>query len=264
MRQVRGVAHVHSTYSFDGRLTLRELAVFFTKHRIQFVFMSEHVESLNPEKLARFIADCNECSSNSLLLIPGIEIDDLNALFYGVNEVLSWTDPEDLARQLAAGGSVVAVSHPVKVKEDIPELTRSLVEGVEIWNSRHDGKLAPNEDVIQFWRSLRSRLERPLLPLCGIDFHSQHDFTPLVFELDCAHLDREKVIAAVRAGHYRIVRARKTVPLDFATGKLPFGYHLYSKTYRYTYKAIYAIYHAALRVDCWVPKGLKSRLRRIF
>ena len=98
MGKFRGVAHVHSTYSFDGRLTLDELAVSFKARGIQFVLMSEHVESLDPEKLGSFISDCKQNSDESLLLIPGIEIDDLNGLFTTRNQcargriVRTWPD----------------------------------------------------------------------------------------------------------------------------------------------------------------------------
>jgi hypothetical protein len=264
MGKFRGVAHVHSTYSFDGRLTLDELAAFFKARGIHFVLMSEHVESLDPEKVCSFVSDCKRCSDASLLLVPGIEIDDFNALFYNTPPVGPWKDCEDLARQLAQGGALVAVSHPVKVRQDISAVTASLVEGVEIWNSRHDGKMALDGRIIDFWLSLRRRLNRPLVPLCGIDFHQEHDFTPLAFEVECEHLDRESVTAAIRAERYQIMLAAKRVPLDFKTGNLPFGHRVYAKLYRLSYLAIYAVHRAALRVDIRPPKRLRSLLRRMF
>ena len=264
MRKFRGVAHVHSTYSFDGRLTLDELAAFFRAREIHFVLMSEHVESLDQEKIGSFICDCNRQSDDSFLLVPGIEIDDLNALFYDAQPVGPWKDYADLARQLIQGGALAAVSHPVKVKEDVPALTASLVEAVEIWNSRHDGKMAPDERIIQFWGSLRRRLNRPLLPLCGIDFHGKEDFVHLAFEVECENLDRKSVMAAIRAERYRIALGGKRVPLDFKTGRLPFSHRMYAKLYRLSYQVIYAVHRAALRVDIRPPKRLRSLLRRMF
>ena len=100
-----------------------DLAAFFRDRGVNVVLMSEHVETLDPEKLVRIIFDCQTYSSDSFLLIPGIEIDALNALFYDVRPVKSWADPRDLAKQFARGGALVAVSHPVKVKTDIPEMS---------------------------------------------------------------------------------------------------------------------------------------------
>src|ERR1017187_6145167 len=112
MSTVRGVAHVHSTYSFDGCLNLHELAGFFKERGIDFVLMSEHVETLNPGIIKAYISDCQTCSNEKFLLVPGIEIDALNALFFGVRTVSVWAHMEDLAQQLAVDGALVAVSHP--------------------------------------------------------------------------------------------------------------------------------------------------------
>jgi len=263
MQRFRGVAHVHSRYSFDGRLTLPELAAFFQERGVDFVLMSEHVESLDPEKVRSFIADCRACSSDKLLLVPGIEIDALNALFYNVPSVESWSDNEALARRLAAAGAFVAVSHPVKVKH-LPAVTESLVEGVEVWNSRHDGKGAVNPRMVHFWSSLRNRLGRHNVPLCGIDFHGRHDFVPLVFELECERLDAACIMAAIRAGSYRIVVHGKPLPLNFASGRLALRYRWYANSYRLAYAGVYGIHRVTLKLGLHAPKSLKSRLGRLF
>jgi hypothetical protein len=263
MRRFRGVSHVHSTYSFDGRLSLAELSTFFAERGIDFVLMSEHVEGLGSEKIRSFIADCETYSRNSLL-IPGIEIDALNALFYDVQGSTGWRDYDDLACQLAAGGAMVIVSHPVKIRRDIPNVTKSLVDGVEVWNSRHDGKMALDCRILSYWRSLRSQLGRKLIPMCGIDFHDTKDFIPLFLEVECQHLDRQNIMAEIRAGHHRIVRSEKTIPLDFATGKPTVSYHLYSTLYRLVYRMMYAAHRATSRLGVRAPKGLRVLFRRVF
>lgn len=264
MAKFYGVAHVHSTYSFDGSLKIGELATFFCNKGVHVVLLSEHVESLDPEKVSRLATDCARLSTASLLLIPGIEIDDLNALFYDVWDVKPWRDCEDLAKQLADAGALVVVSHPVKVRSELPRITAATVEGVEIWNTRHDGKMAPARSILEFWRNLRQHLNRPLLPLCGIDFHRPHDFTPLMFELDCERLEREVVMQAIRAGQYRIVRKGKPVPINFETGELVLHYRAYAGLYRLTYRAIYAIHRAFKRFGFRVPPRLRSLLRPLF
>jgi hypothetical protein len=243
---------------------MADLAAFFRERGVNVVLMSEHVETLDPEKLVRIFADCRAYSTDSFLLVPGIEIDALNALFYDVQPVDSWTDPQDLATQFARGGALVAVSHPVKVKTDIPPLTASFVEGVEVWNSRHDGKLAIDGRIVRFWLELRRRLGRPLVPLCGIDFHKPSDFVPLCFEFTGDRLDRQTVVAALRNGRHRIVRAGQTVPLDFATGRLSAFYRMESACYRFAYNMVYRVHRVVLRTGIQPSKGLRSLLRRVF
>ena len=262
--QFRGVAHVHSTYSFDGKSTLQDLANFLRLRNVNFVLLSEHVESLDPERLQKFIADCRRYSSDNFLLIPGVEIDALNALFYDVQAVPSWENNEDLARQFSASGAMVVVSHPVKIKANIPEITEATVEGVEIWNSRHDGKLAPNSRIIHFWRSLGTRLHRELLPLCGIDFHSEDDFIPLALDLSCERLRGQEIMTAIRAGQYTIALAGKALPLRKGTAVLPKRYLVFANFYRLIYVLAYATYRAGRRIGITVPSPLKSRLRRLF
>lgn len=264
MSTVRGVAHVHSTYSFDGCLNLHDLAGFFQERGIDFVLMSEHVETLDTDKINAFISDCKTCSNEKFLLIPGIEIDALNALFFGVQPVNIWAHIEHLAQQLAAGGALVAVSHPVKVKKSVPQITASMVEGVEVWNSRHDGKLAINNRIVRFWLELRKSLGRPLVPLCGIDFHNRDDFVPLVFELTCERLDQAEIMAAIRAGRHRIVHSNKPVPLDFTSGELAPLYRMRSLLYRSVYEAVYGVHRAVRRVGLKAPTGLRRLLRRVF
>ena len=264
MLTVRGVAHVHSTYSFDGRLTLHELAGFFKERGIDFVLMSEHVETLNPGKIKAFISDCQTFSNEKFLLIPGIEIDALNALFFGVRTVGVWAHMEDLAQQLAVDGALVAVSHPVKIKKSVPPVTASMVEAVEVWNSRHDGKLAIDHRIVRFWLALRKSLGRQLVPLCGIDFHNRHDFVPLVFELTCERLDTTEIMAAIRAGRHRIVHSNKPVPLDFTSGELAPLYRMSSLLYRTLYVVVYGVHRAVGRVGLKAPGGLRRLLRRVF
>jgi hypothetical protein len=263
MPNLRGVAHVHSTHSFDGRLPLADLASFFQEQRLDFVLLSEHVESLDAPKVASLIAECAALSSPSFLLIPGIEIDALHALFYGVTSITPWESNEDLAAQLAAGGALVAVSHPVKVRQ-LPPFTLAHAEAVEVWNSRHDGKTALDLRIVRFWTDLRARLQRGLIPLCGIDFHSRRDFIPLVMEVSASSFSAPEVVAALKAGRYRISLAGRTVPLDFSTGRRPFGYRAYSTIYRLCYKLVYAAHRATLDAGFRLPSGLKALLRDRF
>jgi hypothetical protein len=241
-----------------------DLAAFFRKRGVDVVLVSEHVETLDPDKLRRIVADCAAYSDDRFLLVPGVEIDALHALFFDVRPVDSWTTVEDLAEQFARAGAFVAVSHPVKVKKDIPPVTARHVEAVEVWNSRHDGKLAIDSRIVRFWTALRDRLGRRLSPLCGIDFHKPSDFVPLCFELDVDRLDAAAVIAGLRAARHRIVRAGRAVPLNFQTGSLSIFYRLSAHGYRSLYKTVYRVHRAVLRSGVQPPKGLRTALRRVF
>jgi hypothetical protein len=156
------------------------------------------------------------------------------------------------------------VSHPVKIRRRLPAIIERQVEGVEVWNSRHDGKAALHTHILGYWQNLQAELRRELSPVCGIDFHSRSDFVPLVLELDCERLDKGSILAAIREERFHISHAGKRVPLDFASGALSRGYRLYSSAYRAAYHVVYAIHRAALGSGIKLPAGLKVRLRNIF
>ncbi len=137
---MRGVAHAHSSYSFDGRLSLAELAKFFRSQGVDFVLLSEHVETLTPDSLQEFISQCERHSDDSILLIPGVEIDGLNALFYGIpSSPAAWDDWEDLSSRLIAAGALTAVSHPCRIRKPISPLIRRHAEPL--------GPPEPEEDL---------------------------------------------------------------------------------------------------------------------
>jgi hypothetical protein len=264
MRQFRGVAHVHSRYSFDGRLTMQELARFFRERHIDFVLLSEHVESLTAETVRAVIADCAALSDESFLLIPGIEIDALNALFYGARPVGPWSSNEELAARLVEGGALAVVSHPIKIHRALPASTERDAAGVEVWNSRHDGKAAPSGRIIRYWRTLRDQTARDLLPLCGIDFHGARDFVPLTLDVECERLDRASILAALRERRFHLSRSGKRVPLDFRSGRMASGYALYAAAYRAAYGLVYGVHRTAQGAGFRVPKALKTRLSKVF
>jgi hypothetical protein len=168
---LQGIAHAHSTHSFDGRLGLRELQTLLSEAKIDFCLMSEHVESLDYEKIGAMLADYAALPRGGCLMIPGIEIDDLHILIYGVTAIEPYASIEELAAQMFHRGSLIFVSHPVKIKGKLPEVILPWLSGVEIWNTRYDGRSAPRPGNLKLWANLQ-RERGPLQPLvcrrCGL------------------------------------------------------------------------------------------------
>lgn len=262
---MRGVAHVHSTYSFDGRLRLPELAQFLAERGMDFALLSEHVESLQPETLREFFHQCQECSNDAILLIPGVEIDGLNALLFGIRHCPEqWMDWEDLARQLISAGALTAVSHPCRIVKPVPALIRRHAEAVEVWNSRYDGKMALRLSSVRYWRSLMTQEKRALRPMCGIDFHDRRDYCPLMLEVQCAERDSSAILASLRAGQYRMVHGGRPVPLDFHSGALPIAYRSFAALSGAAHSAVYGLHRQAVRMNLRPPRPVKRWLARWF
>jgi hypothetical protein len=195
---VRGAAHVHSTFSFDGKLTHRQLRELFLSRGFQFALMSEHIEYQTPDTLRSAIDACARESTQDFLFVPGIEIDDLHILMYGVPSVPDGIDCIDLFRHARAAGSLIALSHPIKIRGQLnPEVVDAL-RAVEIWNGRYDGKLFPR------WANLRYLAIGNLpVPIIGHDLHSAADISKLAIELEVPSLEAGAIIAGRTADPVR-------------------------------------------------------------
>lgn len=208
------ISHIHSTHSFDGKLDLRDLHELLRSHGVNVALMSEHIESLKLGDIQRFIEECRQVSTPDCVLIPGIEIDELNILIFGVRRVDEYDGVLDLAQQCHRRGALIAVSHPLKLRSELRPEIAEMVEAVEVWNQRYDGRIGPR------WKSIdllsRLRLSNPqIVPLSGLDFHSTSDFANIYMEVDGCQPSIE-VLDAVRSGRHRIVNAGRTVEIPGA------------------------------------------------
>ena len=73
MKDLKGIIHVHSNYSYDGQHSIDEIAQFGRKRGYSFIGMTEHSDTLDEEKVALYVEECRRVSSPDCLIIPGIE-----------------------------------------------------------------------------------------------------------------------------------------------------------------------------------------------
>src|SRR5947209_1344224 len=111
---MKAVAHLHSSFSFDGKLTLDELRGLMESQGVNVMFMSEHIEELTVAKINEFVDACAASSTEGCLIVPGIEIDELHILIFGIGKIGNYSDALDFAKQRHAEGALIAISHPVK------------------------------------------------------------------------------------------------------------------------------------------------------
>lgn len=221
------VSHMHSTHSFDGKLTLTEVHQMLRAHGIGAALMSEHIEELELADIRRFSEECRQVSTPDCVLIPGIEMDELHILIFGIGEVDEYESVLDLAMQCHERGALIAISHPLKLRSELAPEVMEMVEAVEVWNQRYDGRVSPRWKSVELFRRLRA--SRPqTVALSGLDFHSSSDFADIYMEAEDCRPERESVLAAIRAGRHRIVRAGRAVGIA-QTGKSSMKARLLSK-----------------------------------
>ena len=259
-----GVAHIHSTYSFDGKLKLSEIAQLFRSRGVDFVLMSEHIEELPAQRIREFVRECRQLSDETFKMIPGIEMDEFHILLFGVDEPENIEDHRLLREYFLQRGSVMILSHPIKILDVISADVRSRLAGVEVWNSRHDGKGYPRMSNIELLRDLRKDGQK-LAAICSLDFHSWHDEADIRLEVEAADRSVEGILQALREGKTRIRKAGKEVPVEHLLVQSGTSlYRIKAVGYRTVYDLAYRIFRGLQRRSLGVPSRLRHLGRKLF
>ena len=208
--KVKGVCHVHSRYSYDGKHTLEELRELFTARGISFALMSEHTDHLTPESAELFLRECEALSDSDFLFIPGFEVPYLgnHVLALAASRYPSSFDASEMLKEFHAQGALLVLAHPHRNNFQTDTFLKNNLLGIEVWNSQYDGIHAPRSQAMQLFRGL-GKEER--YAFGSIDFHrSEHVGGPcLISEIPI--LRREAVVESIRDGAYVISRGPVTV-----------------------------------------------------
>lgn len=171
---MRALVHVHSTYSYDGESSLAEIADWSTRRGIQRVFLTEHTNDFGGDKMRRFVSECAALSGPGFRLVPGLEFPvrgGFHILGLGVTDYRPLVEGPDVARFVRDCGGVSVLAHPARYAGRWPEPeTTTLLDAVEAWNARYDGRFLPSGRVFASLARL-GRRNSDLRFLGGQDLH---------------------------------------------------------------------------------------------
>ncbi len=105
--KLRGVIHVHSRISYDGKESIARLAEFFRSRGYDFMCVTEHSDGLNREDMRRIVEECAGATGGGFVAVPGVEFScrrRLHLLGIGVTEPVASHDPRPLAQLVRALG----------------------------------------------------------------------------------------------------------------------------------------------------------------
>ena len=259
---LKGIGHVHSTFSFDGKVELAEVHAFFAARGFDFVLMSEHVEHLDLARMQHIYDSCLRVSDSRCVLIPGIEIDDLHILIFGIQRPESFDGNLPFTLEAHRGGALIVLSHPVKIRKGIPDAVRPLLAGVEVWNSRYDGRRAPRPASLALFRELQA-VSPQLAPFCGVDFHRQSDFSGVSLAVDAASRSPSDIVAALRASRFRICNHGKPIPIyadSSAWARALYG--VKNRGFSACHDATVAVYRRLKASGIRMPAPLRRAIKR--
>lgn len=184
MSRLRVAAHVHSSWSYDGRWSLRRIATGFGRLGYDAVLLAEHDRGFDPGRWSDYRRACARASTDRTLLVPGLEYSDpANTVHVPV-----WGDipflgdgvaTGELLRRCQAAGGVAILAHVGRRRawQAITDDWLDRVIGVELWNRKYDG-YAPNPVAVGLLQ------RRPdLLAFVSLDFHTARQLHPLAMVL---------------------------------------------------------------------------------
>jgi len=207
---LRGIAHVHSRWSYDGCHDLAEIAGFARARGLDFVLMSEHNRTLTDATMADFVGECDALTrATGVLVVPGIECeatpDHVHVLGYGVRTLVRDRRVGAIARAMRAAGGFVVFAHPVYRDASSTVAADELDElnGWEIWNGKADGGSYPSVDAIRGLMALGAR-GTALAPMAGADLHRLEAYPGIVLEVTCATRGPAEILDALRRRAYRM------------------------------------------------------------
>ncbi len=204
---LRGAIHAHSLFSHDGVLPVAEVSTFFFDRSFDFVCITEHSQDMNQRSVEDLREQCRRYSTDRFILIPGLEftcIQETHILGLGVTELTDTTDPSAVIDHIRDLGGVAILAHPDHRNYPLEPAWVRKLDGAEIWNVRSDGKYIPRPPAIRKFQHLRE-WHPDLLAFFGVDFHQSRGFYPMGVTLLVEELTEEKIITALRDGHYSCV-----------------------------------------------------------
>ncbi len=206
MNLYKGLLHVHSTYSYDGRHSISEIAEFARRHHYDFVAMSEHSDTLTPKSVSTLVADCNQASDAFFQMIPGIEFTcegNLHLIGLGIAAYTPSRDPLRVADFIRERRGIAVIAHPSRYQYRIPIPLAGRVHGIEVWNGAYDSRFVPNHHSLILLRRLRQH-NSSLLAYGGQDLHAIVPRFHVSVQARCMSLTSDLVLRSLDRGSFRI------------------------------------------------------------
>ncbi|RLF34858.1 MAG: hypothetical protein DRM99_05745 [Thermoplasmata archaeon] len=202
---IKGIFHVHTNYSYDGKITLKELRNWCIKNNIRIVFLAEHAESFNKKMWKMYVEECERLSNKKIILVPGIEIPckDDHIILIDPKKFFFSRLSKNVIR-FAKKENVLTILAHVSEKTSEPRD----VDLVELWNRKYHGNTLLLSNLVWFKRAIKSK---PFYAIGGNDIHKFRDLKNVIYlafekrffdkEEDVKKLKR-KVIALLKNGKF--------------------------------------------------------------
>jgi hypothetical protein len=210
--KIKGICHVHSSYSHDGEVSLADLKDYFKQKGFQFLLLTEHINDVSGDIIRQIVEECQSLSDKEFIIIPGLEIKDGKEHFLIIGIDGSQNEVEELIRgQLSS--KMVIWAHPFFM--GTPRQDRAMnnpIDGMEIWNSVYDGKSFPRWQALKLLDKLRQG--KDFYGLGGIDFHRFSHAGGPYLTLEVQNFSQEEILKKLKAGQFTLQKNNLVVGSD--------------------------------------------------
>jgi hypothetical protein len=207
---MEGLFHLHSDYSFDGKLSLEELKEECVRRKQNFMVVTEHAEDFDAEKLRRYLDHCRRLTDREFIVVPGLEFRmegerEVHVLVVGAEALESAETPQGVMEKAQSenGRGLVVLAHPSRNGHYLPKDLEHRIHGIEIWNAAYDSRYLPDYWAIRLFRSLR-KLNRNLVGFGGLDLHDRSGFRKLKLQMRHPCRTEAELLTRLKAGRFSI------------------------------------------------------------
>lgn len=262
----RGALHVHSKYS-DGEFTLPQVRETYLDAGCNFVCITDHSEYFDEARLSAYVAECRLLSDPAFWIIPGMEFscrERMHILGYGLTSLLDTDEPQEVIRRIAEQGGISVIAHPRNESFGWIESFAILPDGIEVWNSKYDGRYAPRPETFSLLRRLRER-KPEMHAFYGQDLHWKRQYRGLFTLMEAMVLTPEKILEALSTGQYRGSKDGFILPADGnLSERVQQEFHQKHRRSDSLRRWAKMAKGTADRLGLSVPAPLKAHLRRFF
>jgi hypothetical protein len=263
---MKGALHVHSTYS-DGERSLPELRRLFQEDGCRFVAITDHADAFDAGRVREYVAECEALSDSDFAFLPGLEFGcerRMHILGYGVTTLTTSTDPREVLRHIQRENGVDVIAHPQDAAFPWIESFDVLPRGIEVWNTKYDGKHAPRGRTFALLHRMQAR-RSDMRAFYGQDYHWREQFRHLYTIVDSDNIDRESILGALRDGRFHAEKAELVLPSDGLVDPLLLADFEATNARASRFRSVVKKANALRkRLGIAMPPALKSQLRRFF
>jgi hypothetical protein len=203
-KKFKGLIHIHTTYSFDGTLSLTDFVNLAKANRYDFIILTEHAEDFDDKKMQIVLDECKSATDEDFLVIPGLEFNmnnEIHILGIGIGKHINERDPEELIRKIHENNGLAILAHTAEYKKVIPFARIKDVDFIEIWNPRYGERLSPSIKSINILHEFR-KMKKLYIASGGLDLHTLQDLVPLYQVVFSEQLTQKEIIKSLKRGDF--------------------------------------------------------------